>query len=374
LQRDPIHMRFPSDWYSSTSTLAATLLTVGVLWPTPTRAESPYSPCTRAEAVHPDAYTRLPRNAPALVFVPPAGWFAFDGSANDYLLSLEDPDGNVVATTFSREGERTLIRPTRPLQGMRALLRYRDVCRLASPTLAAASVELDVEAPLPEVIGSLHPGSDARRAEEVPWNATCTPPAAAVHVPLEIKMSPALAAYRGVARWEVSYRGRTRAYDHGELGGSQSDGSVRLLLDDDCSGLSNTGGPLEVKVHVAGATGDPPALLTTVSARCPSPPGALDKAPPPCSPFDAEMPAGDKDAGAPRDEDAGTMTGPMPGAMPGEDAGETRPPGVVGPAGDDDSGCSVAVGPGPHRASFLALGLVWAGAALRRRLPRKRRR
>jgi hypothetical protein len=362
--------------------LAAALLTpVAAL--APARAESPGSPCTRWPAVHPSNYTRLPRNAPALVFVPPQGWFVFDGSADDYILSLQTPDGNVVPTSLARDGERTLIRPKQPLTGMQVILRYRNVCTAyTSIGSSDARIELDAEAALPETIGSLVPATAARREREVPWDAACTPPASEVYIPLEIKMSPGLSAYRGVARWEVSYRGRTQSYDYGELVAGTSDGrSAFLSLKDDCTGVESVGGPLEVKVHVAGATVDPPALFTTVTASCPALPGPQDKGPPACSPFDAGPTAGDRDLGTPRDQDAGAPSGQdagAPSAPPAPTRADAAPPPMpmaVDADPQDDGGCSVGRTPRSGAQSFLPLALLAAlGRALRRCTSRTPRR
>lgn len=337
--------------------LMGSLLAASTLASTPSaRAESPPQRCSRWPAAFPTALDSLPRNAPALVFLPGMGWF--DGPVDDYMLSLQEPDGNVVPATLVREGEYTLVRPSRALRGSEVNLRYRDLCSYYAPAPEIVhKVRLDPESAPPTTIGALVAPVDATRVD-VYGQPACRPTSAKVSLAIGLELSPALAAYKAVARLEVSYGGKTKSFDYGYF--SSQGKNVTLPVDAECPpGATMVGGQVTVKAHVAGAASDPPAVSIVVNARCPV---AGPKDPPDCSSIDGGQSV---DATDPTDSaDAGAPPATLPTGSADADAARPtpNPPSLGNDVGDDDSGgCSVASKAAPSGLAGVALlGLLLA--------------
>ena len=236
-------------------------------------------------------------NAPALVFMPPVGWGL--RPIADYEIELRDQDQNVVPVTFTPDGAHHLVRPSRELQGAQLSVRYRDFCT-SFPTTSTTTISLAASSPLPTTIGSAALREPIARY--LGDHARCLP--AGVSMVVDVRMSPELQAYRGVTRWQITYNGRTRSVEYGEL--QTGVDQAYVALEDTCGSSTETvGGPVTIAAHVAGATSDPPPLTLMVSARCPD--FGSPKAPPRCPSVDAGLPdaAPVVDAGPPVAEPKG---------------------------------------------------------------------
>jgi hypothetical protein len=281
-------------------------------------AETPGSPClTRADLrPRPASYgAPLPVNAPALVFFPPSGWNYHPIA--DYEIELRDQDPDVVPVTFQAEGNDIfLIRPGRELRGAELTVKYKDFC-IPLYGMNEQKVALAPASPLPTTIGTA-----ALRGSFADYGGGTQPPClpAPVHMVVDVTMSPELAAYRGVARWTVTYNGRTQLVKYGDL--QMSDKVAYVQLDDTCGPTTErVGGPVNIAAHVAGATSDPPPLELTVDARCPD--YMSPKAPPPCN-------------GGPPEP---TNPRPEPGSSIRDGGADAAPPRARG-------GCALAGSPG----------------------------
>ncbi|HEY0709054.1 MAG TPA: hypothetical protein VGG33_19755 [Polyangia bacterium] len=228
------------------------------------RGESPPRPCSQKARVHPGTDAALPRNAPAVVFQPPVGWW--DGPIDNYMLALLGSDGNVVPSAAASEGDDVLVRPQGPLVGAEVSLRYRNVCDMNAPA-DERRIRLDPPSALPTTVGV------AQATASAMWTgASCGgAPTNDVRLVVSIELSPEMAAYQSVARWEITYQGRTRLLGYGALLGLGADKRiVQVAVDDACpTGRAAVGGALTLRAHVAGAEADPQAVTATVSASCP---------------------------------------------------------------------------------------------------------
>jgi hypothetical protein len=312
-----------------------------------TRAESPPRPCWQSAAVRPGPGGSLPRNAPALVFEPPMGWW--DGPIENYALALHDSDGNVVPTAAAFEGDDVLVRPQRALTGGEATLRYRNVCNELNP-MGEQRVRIDPESPLPTAVGAVSPTAAVATAT----NSSCASHTK-VKLSVAVELTPEMAAYRDVARWRITYQGQTRLVGYGALSGLSGTprNVVHFDLEDDCPvGREAVGGSVVVRAHVAGADSDPEPASGTVGARCPT--ASAVGARPAC-PVDAGI-----------DQVTGNREDVLPPLVV-RDAG-TSPDATAQVSRSSSGGCSFAVLPrSPLTKAPTALGLIALGLLLRRR-------
>jgi hypothetical protein len=276
------------------------LLAVGVLlaargaaW-----AEAPSNPCTRTPGLRPgsDGFRgTLPVNAPALVFFPPTSgsYRAF----TDYEIELRDQDQDVVPTTFMSDVDGFLVRPGRELRGGELTVKYKDFC-IPFHSIKEVKVGLTPASPLPTTIGTATQRDAVARYTGA--GPTCLP--APVQIVVDVRMSPELAAYRAVTRWQVDYRYKIERVAYGEL--SMSDEVAFVGLADVCGpNIERVWGSASIAVHVAGASSDPPPLELMIDARCPDfgSPGA----PPACN---GQPPGPSNNDGGSSIQDGGTAS------------------------------------------------------------------
>lgn len=362
-------MRFPRWFRLLPSLVALPCLSAVAL------AESPPSRCYRRAEFRPPEETfrkgSLPANAPAMVFIPSQGWGAHP--VQDYEIELRDQDQTVVPVSFEAEGDRYLIRPARAMNGPQLSMRYRDLCG-SFPATYTFPVTVTAPAALPTSAGTARLRNEHADYSGLP---SCLP--AKVHMVVDVTMSPELRAYRGLTRWEITYKGKTTTVAYGDL--QSSDEVAYVQLEDLCGpGVESVGGPVTIAAHVAGATSDPPPLQLTVNARCPY--FGTEKAPPACTVIEPAPvePAPSPDGGGwVMVIDAGVVADVTndhagPGA-PVSDAGvigevAQMPPRNGGAAANGSGGgCRVASaaesdGPGPLAAAGLALlGIALLGRA-----------
>ncbi|HEY0715577.1 MAG TPA: hypothetical protein VGF45_23045 [Polyangia bacterium] len=332
-------------------TVGAALVYAGVA-----RAESAANPCWQLAEVRPLPTGSLPRNAPAILFRPPRGWS--DGPVENYDLTLQESDGNVAPATARFEGDDVLLRPQRELKGGEVTLRYRNVCNTLNP-MGEQRIRLDPPSQLPTSLGTIRSEAEIT----VAGGAACAVNTRASLV-IRIDLTAEMAAYRDVARWQISYKGQTRLVDYGGLTDANR-AVVQFALDDDCAGRDAVGGSVTVRAHVAGAETELEAASGTVSGRCPAPPPARN------CPFDAGPDAiADAavdvavDRPAARD-DAGSVSPPQ--SRPEGDVGFSVDMGAQAAAQSRSGGCAYAGASRVAPAAAVSVFSLFAFLLVRRR-------
>lgn len=267
-------------------------------------AESPPRPCYRDAEVFPRTTGSIPAGAPALVFLPAR--FVSERPISAYALELRGPSGEIIAHTLEADGQAYLLRPVTALELGRYQVQYTDLCSYYSPT-QKRTVEVKVEeaVALPTRVGDPRAGSAPAVRFKGIYEPKCQP--AEVIINFVLDLSPEMAAYKEVVRYEVAYKGKSRTLFYGEA--HAFDRSVRLEVEDSCNLRELVGGEVIVTAHVAGAASDPAPLRFQLTATCPGigsePKPPMDARPPLPTCGSTDGGSGSRDTGA-TGLDAGT--------------------------------------------------------------------
>ena len=230
------------------------------------------SPCEPARLI--GAGLTIPRNAPALPYVASSG-----GSTTMRLL---DSTNTEVATSLSTDSwwpYGSLLAPTGPLAvGTGHHLAYVETCTMlgASPN-GSRSFGVGPATPLPTKLGTLHGANWKVGPLQVATSSgSCFSSIEAVTIDLRLTPSTELAAYAALTGYKLRVDGAPARNAYYGYGTTDAHGIALFRVHAACgqrNGAEDNGVTLgehdiELSAHVAGATTDPPPVVTRLRFSC----------------------------------------------------------------------------------------------------------